>query len=401
MPDDNESEEIRVDEGHSSVTRIVVSEPVLQWAMKRSGRGEVYFAHTFPKLLKWLQGEANPTLRELEKLARATFTPLGFFFLPDPPMERLPIPHFRTLGNRVSDQPPSADLIETVQMMERRQGWMHDYLLEQGYRPLSFVNSTHLIDDTEHVASEMRHALGLTDTWAAEQPNWGKALQELRMKIEEAGIIVVVNGIVGNNTHRKLNTSEFRGFVLVDDYAPLVFVNGADGKAAQMFTLAHEIAHIFFGKSAAFNLDKLRPADDATEKKCNRVAAEFLVPRSQLIDFWKEIRADPDPFQATARHFKVSEIVAVYRLSDLGIIGRDEFDEFYRGYLEKERRDSIKSQDGGGNFYATQNLRIGRRFAMAVIHATREGGLLYRDAYNLTGLHGGTFEHYAESIGIR
>ncbi|MCX6701383.1 MAG: hypothetical protein NTV68_15930, partial [Methanomicrobiales archaeon] len=78
--------------------------------MKRSGRGEVYFAHTFPKLLKWLQGEANPTLRELEKLARATFTPLGFFFLPDPPMERLPIPHFRTLGNRVSDQPPSADL---------------------------------------------------------------------------------------------------------------------------------------------------------------------------------------------------------------------------------------------------------------------------------------------------
>jgi Zn-dependent peptidase ImmA (M78 family) len=164
------------------------------------------------------------------------------------------------------------------------------------------------------------------------------ALRQLYNNIEAAGILVAVSGIVGNNTRRKLDPIEFRGFVLVDDYAPLVFVNGADGKAAQMFTLAHELAHIWFGSSAAFDLRELQPANNETEEACNRVAAEFLVPARQLRDFWPSIKQDPERFQSIARNFKVSEIVAARRAIDLGLISRNEFLDFYRNYQNKSAR---------------------------------------------------------------
>ena len=105
-------------------------------------------------------------------------------------------------------------------------------------------------------------------------------------------------------------------------------------------------------------------------------------------------------FQAIARRFKVSEIVAAYRLLNLGFIDQNKFNVFYHEYLNSEHRNSNSIQNGG-DFYATQNVRISRHFGMAVICATRGGNLLYRDAYNLTGLHGETFESYAESIGMR
>lgn len=377
------------------MTRISVSEPVLRWAMERSSQ-RASLERKFPRLPEWLNGNSEPTLHQLQELARATSTPLGYFFLPEPPEELLSIPYFRTLGSERQRQ-PSPDLLEIVQVMERRQSWMREHLIEQGHGTLAFVRSAQLTIEPERLAQEMRQTLGLVKGWAADQPRWTDALRKLQSKIEEAGILVAVSGIVGNNTHRKLDPTEFRGFVLVDEYAPLVFVNGADGKAAQMFTLAHELAHIWFGSSAAFDLGELQPADDETELASNRVAAEFLVPASQLREFWDSVSQEPERFQVIARHFKVSELVVTRRAMDLGLITKSEFRAFYREYQEKERRAAAQGQEGG-NFYATQNLRIGRRFAEIVVLAAREGKLLYRDAYQLTGLYGKTFEQYAHYL---
>ena len=334
-------------------------------------------------------------MHQLEELAQATSTPLGYFFLPNPPEERLSIPHFRTLGN-AGPKKPSANLLETVQIMERRQDWMREHLVEIGSEPLSFIRSAKVSDGPEGLACKMRHALGLAEDWAADQKRWTDALRHLIKKMEDTGILVIVNGIVGNNTYRKLDPLEFRGFVLADEYAPLVFVNGADGKAAQMFTLAHELAHLWFGSSAAFDLRGLQPADDEIEQACNRLAAEFLVPAKKMCEFWPSIERDSKTFQAVARRFKVSELVAARRAIDLELITKTEFLDFYRRYQEKERR--VAKGKEGGDFYAAQNLRIGRRFAEAVIRAARESKLLYRDAYQLTGLYGDTFERYAQKI---
>ncbi|ABB15522.1 ImmA/IrrE family metallo-endopeptidase [Carboxydothermus hydrogenoformans] len=379
----------------SNIVRVNISVPVLNWALERSGRFHD-ISRKFPKINEWLTGKSMPTLRQLEDLAKATSTPLGYFFLSKPPEEKLPIPFFRTLGDHTI-QRLSPEFIETFYTMKRRQAWMRDYLIDLGHEPLPFVKTAKLEDNPHDVAQKIRNTLGLKNDWAANQPTWTAALRELQKKIEDIGIIVVVNSIVGNNTHRKLNPAEFRGFVLVDEYAPLIFVNGADSKAAQMFTLAHELAHIWYGSSAAFDLQSLHPANDKIEQACNYVAAEFLVPAAELRQAWSSIAHGRDVFQMLASRFKVSEIVIARRALDLKLINREQFLNFYENYLEKERLFGVKDNEGG-NFYKTQNLRLGRRFAEAVIRAAKEGKILYREAYQLTGLYGKTFEEYAKFI---
>jgi Zn-dependent peptidase ImmA (M78 family) len=380
------------------MSRVAVSEKTLDWAVDRAGLTLADVERKFPRVRQWVAGKSQPTLHQLELLAKFTLTPLGFFFLKEPPEERLPVPYFRTLGDERSVA-PSPDLLETVQTMQRRQAWLRESLVDQGQQVLPFVRSARSDEPPTVVGQRMRETLYLNFGWAAQEPSWTEALTVLREAMEDSGITVVVNGIVGNNTHRKLDPEEFRGFVLTDDFAPLVFVNGADGKAAQMFTLAHELAHVFFGSSAAFDLREMSPANDATEQACNKVAAEFLVPEQEIRKLWPSIQGTPEPFQTIARQFKISALVAARRALDLHLITKNEFLSFYGEYLNDERRKAADRPDGG-DFYANQNSRVGRRFASAVVRAAKEGKLLYSEAYRLTGLYGKTFDHYAASIGI-
>jgi len=380
------------------MSRVAVHRKILDWALDRSGLTVSDLEPKFPRLRQWIAGQSQPTLRQLESLAKHTLTPLGFFFLTEPPEERLPVPYFRTLGDEAS-YGSSPDLLETIHTMERRQAWLREFLVDQGQEVLPFVRSARLNEPLTMIGRRIRETLGLDLGWAAQEPSWTEAMRILREAMEDAGILVIVNGIVGNNTHRKLDPEEFRGFVLVDEFAPLVFVNSADGKAAQMFTLAHELAHVFFGSSAAFDLREMSPANDPTEQACNRVAAEFLVPEQEIRQIWPSIHANPERFQSVARRFKVSALVAARRALDLRLVTKDEFLTFYHNYLNDERR-MVARRPEGGDFYASQNLRVGRRFASAVARAAKEGKLLYSEAYRLTGLYGKTFDRYAASLGI-
>lgn len=379
------------------MARVAVNPDVIQWAINRTKKAES-IEKKFPKLMSWLNGETQPTLKQLERLSKVTSTPLGFFFLSEPPQLQLPIPHYRTLENTHFSQ-PSPDLLETVQMMERRQAWMREYLLDMGQEPLSYVGSSEVTDHPNTIAKRIRKVLDIEDGWAADCRSWQEALQLLMNRIEKIGILVVRNGIVGNNTHRKLNVNEFRGFVLVDDYVPLIFINGADGKAAQMFTIAHELAHIWLGESAAFDLSTLQPANEGIEQVCNQVAAELLVPEDELRVVWKNVRNAPERFIILARHFKVSSIVAARRALDLMMISKDDFFSFYSSWVENERKQAQEGE-GGGDFYLNQNFRVGRRFATAVFTSAKEGRLQYNEAYRLVGLKGKTFSEYARHLGI-
>lgn len=187
--------------------------------------------------------------------------------------------------------------------------------------------------------------------------------------------------------------------MLVDGYAPLLFVNGRDSKAAQMFTLAHELAHVFFGDSAAFDLCAMQPAKDPIEKACNRAAAEFLVPEDELRRIWPSVQSNPEPHQAVARHFKVSTLVAARRALDLRLISRDQFFELYDEYLDRTHKTADGKREGG-DVYENQNLRVGRRLALEVANAASEGWLLYSEAYDLTGLYANTFRRHADLIGM-
>ena len=273
---------------------------------------------------------------------------------------------------------------------------MREFLIEEGQEPLPFVGSAASDEPPPSIAQRMRETLGFDHGWAAQVRTWTEALRTFRQAMEDARILVVVNGVVENNTSRKLAPEEFRGFVLVDEYAPLAFVNGADAKSAQMFTLAHELAHIFFGKSAAFDLRDMQPADDPIEQASNQVAAEFLVPGDQLRQVWPSVQYEPEPFQEIARRFKVSTIVAARRALDLQLIDWSQFMSFYRD--RQSEWHAASSGKGGGNFYHNQNMRVGRRFFSAVNQAAKEGKLLYSEAYRLTDLHGRTFDRYVSRL---
>lgn len=378
------------------MTRVAVRGDVVRWARERSGASLLDLARRFPKLSAWEAEETQPTLRQLQAFARKTLTPLGYLFLADPPDIPLPIPDFRTVQEGAAPR-PSPNLLDTVYAMLRRQDWMREYLIEQGQPPLVFVGSARRDDPPAKIAAHMRETLGVGDSWARRHATWTGALTALIELAEQAGIFVVSNGIVGNDTHRRLDPEEFRGFVLTDGYAPFIFINTVDGRAAQMFTFAHELAHVWFAQSAAFDLRDMQPAPAPSEQACNRVAAEFLVPEAEIHSAWTSARSEEQPFDELARRFKVSALVAARRALDLRLIDREGFFAFYAHYRDDVRRQAA-SRPSGGDFWVTQKGRIGRRFGEAVVRATQEGRLLYRDAYELTGLRGETFAGYARRL---
>ncbi|MGH9897208.1 MAG: DNA-binding protein, partial [bacterium] len=200
------------------IETVDVNPELIRWAVERSGRSIEALSRRFPKLSEWEAGEKQPTLRQLESLAKKTWTPIGYFFLPEPPEEKLPVPDFRTLRDAPIDRPSPA-LIDTLHAMQRRQWWLREFLIEEGHEPLKFVSSCSTTQAPDTVAAEIRRVLGVREDWASQHATWTDALRALRETADEIGIMVVINGVVGNSTSRKLNPDEFRGFVLLDEYA--------------------------------------------------------------------------------------------------------------------------------------------------------------------------------------
>ncbi len=378
--------------------RVDVKPAMLRWARERASLVVQDLEPKFPHLGDWERGKAKPTLKQLEAFAKATHTPIGFLFLPEPPVERMPIRDLRTGAH--GPMRPSPDLLDTIYAMQRRQDWLREERLDFEAGPLDSVGSARLNDEPQAVGQEMRRMTGLVDGWASEVATWEVAVSELRRRIEQLGIMAVINGVVGNNTHRKLDVAEFRGFALTDPYAPLIFVNGADAKSAQMFTLAHELAHVWLGPEGEglSGFEGIFPGDTRVERFCDQAAAEFLVPGEEMKAVWRSAKGSAEPFERLGRHFKVSPIVVGRRAMDLRLVDRKIFFAFYERYTKSERQRSKRS--GGGDFYNNQNTRVGERFATSVMRAALEGRLSFKEAYDLTGLHGGTFQEYARALGV-
>lgn len=219
----------------------------------------------------------------------------------------------------------------------------------------------------------------------ADLQSWEQALSEFIDLAERAGVLVMRSGIVDNNTRRKLDVEEFRGFALADSLAPLIFINGADAKSAQMFTLAHELAHIWLGETALSDADMTRPGAQATEAWCNRVAAEILAPTHYLR---RELRPG-EPIDASlprlTRTFKVSALVILRRLFDVGQIERNVFSALYSQELDRLKHPQQK-RGAGGDFYRSQPGKLSPTFARALISSAVEGRTSFRDAMRMLGV---------------
>ena len=377
--------------------RVNVEPALYAWAFERSRLDVDELLNKFPKLRQWETGEQSPTLKQLENLARTTRTPVGYFFLPAPPVEEVPIPDFRTIGDEQVAR-PSPDLLDTIFDCQQRQDWYRDYALGLGLGPISHVGSLSLAESPTQAATVISDVLSFSV--GQRGSNWSDALAYLRDRAEELGVLVMVSGVVGSNTHRKLDTQEFRGFALVDSIAPLVFVNGADTRAAQIFTLAHELAHVWLGETGISDADFSRASTHAAERWCNEVAAELLVPIETLRSEYAPAADLTRELDRLARRFKASTLVVLRRVHEAGFIGWDEFRSAYRDELARVMR-LIDGAGDGGNFYNTQPVRVSKLFARSVITSTLEGQTLHTDAFRMLGFKKiSTFRELSDRLGV-
>jgi Zn-dependent peptidase ImmA (M78 family) len=347
----------------------------------------------------WLSDEAQPTLRQLEDFARRTHTAIGYFFLPQPPDLELPIPDFRTLRDEVIAE-PSSNLLDTLYLCQQRQDWYRDHARLHGLRVLDFVASATLREAPEAVAQRMREKLGLSVEARQRLAAWADALRQLIAKAEDAGVMVMASSVVGSNSHRKLDVDEFRGFILADDLAPLVFLNGSDSKSAQMFTLAHELAHLWLGASGVSDTETGRVPEQSIERWCNKVAAELLVPMQALRATYESANPVAQEIMRLAREFKVSTLVALRRLFDAGFINEATLWQHYRE--EQERLRSLeRSGASGGDFYNSLGARTSKRFARAIVSSTLEGLTPFTEAFRMLGVRkAATFYQAARELGV-
>lgn len=381
------------------MTTIAASVPVLRWAAQRARLHDDDLATRFRKWPLWLSGEAQPTLKQLEDFARLSHTAIGYFFLPEPPALALPVPDFRTLRDETLAE-PSSDLLDTLYLCQQRQDWYRDHARMHSLPALPFVGSASVQEAPEAVAQRLREALCLSAEARRQLATWADALRQLITRAEDAGVMVMVSSIVGSNSHRKLDVGEFRGFALADDLAPLVFLNGADSKAAQMFTLAHELAHVWLGATGVSDTQAGQVPEQQTERWCNQVAAELLMPLDELRAAHQRNAPIPDEIQRLAREFKVSTLVALRRLFDAGFITQAALWQHYRE--EHDRLRALKERsNGGGDFYRSLGARTSKRFARAIVASTLEGLTSFPDAFRMLGMRKtATFYEAARELGV-
>ncbi|MCW2272410.1 ImmA/IrrE family metallo-endopeptidase [Pseudomonas sp. JUb96] len=354
-----------------------VSPALLDWAASQIGKTLQDLATLVVSgkgIDRFVAGEL--TVRQLEKVAKVTHTPFGYLLLDSPPSSTKPrLPDMRQV---VSPDPLGPDFFEVLDDVIAKQNWYLDYLHEIGADPLPFVGSFSTSDDPCLVAKRITEAAGIDYALkksCSSQSDYFRALSE---SFESIGILVFKNSIVKSNSRRGLSVSEFRGFAICNEYAPAVFINGKDAEAAWIFTLAHEVAHLWIGESGVSDIPS--PKDfmpgKNVESFCNSVAAEMLVPKDEFLSLWSG--SDSEALDRSSRHFKVSKLVVGRRAFELGKISRSAYSQLYAL--------SYKAGGSGGNPYATIPVRNSKKVTSALVKSAMEGSILIRDAARLLNI---------------
>lgn len=389
------------------MSEALISSEILRWARERARLEPARLAEKahvkLEKLMLWEQGDKRPSFLQAQKLARVLHIPFGYLFLPHPPQETLPIPDLRTVGDHQTHE-ISPDLRDVLSDVMRKQDWYRDYLLDRGAEPLPFVGRFDLAASVNEIAADITEVLDVTLTHRDQVRNGEEYLSLLMSKVDETGILVMRSGIVGSNTHRGLDVHEFRGFAICDDIAPVVFLNGKDAKAAQIFTLIHELAHIWVGLSGISDLSLESRKGDVhikSERLCNAVAAEVLVPEVVFLERWAKEKTLEDNAGELATYFRVSSVVIARRAVDLDLVNWQTYYQFYREQARLWRNQKERDKERpGGSPYRTIPVRNGRSFTEAVVRTALERKLLLRDAGRLLGLHPSNIGKLGQKIGI-
>jgi len=369
-------------------TEVVINTDVLRKQIEAYGISEESLARRVgvkpENLHKWIAGEKKPTYRQAKKLARALNVSFIYLVTGLKPETALPIADLRTQPNAPPlSENSKAVIIDAYRKME----WLRERRISEGRSLLYFVGSCGLSNPVE-VAGSIIKAFGLPES--REFSSAEDYLKECVRKAEDRGIIVLRSAVVANNNRRKLCAEEFRGFAIADNVAPLVFVNADDELKAQIFTLFHELAHIWLGKNGIS--DVVETERNEIELFCNEVAAEILMPRETFLKEWRE-----ENIESISSYFKVSVYAVLVRALRLGLISREKYQELYELFYAGYQR---RPKGGGGDFYNTLLARQSRSFTLEVLSAVGAGDIFYRDAARLLNINIGTVDRLLRRFGF-
>jgi Zn-dependent peptidase ImmA (M78 family)/transcriptional regulator with XRE-family HTH domain len=371
-----------------STPAIDITPDVAKWARGRIRASLEHIATSVgidkETLESWESGKSKPTFRQAEKLAHVLRIPFGYLFLSSVPSDPVALPDLRTIAGRPMDASP--DLVDVVNDILRKQHWYGEFLMDMGIPALPFVGAFSKDDGAESVADNIRSIIGINDDLRRQCATWSEFFTTVVRLTEDAGIVVMRSGIVAGNTRRPLSVQEFRGFAISDVYAPAVFINSKDAKVAQIFTLAHELAHIWIGESGVSNPDFGKTSAqqvNAIEKFCNRVAAEVLVPSSGFQRNWKSTVSAQENMLKLSTFYRVSRFVVLRQAFDLGLIAQKEYAKLIKLEYDKYLKGNESS---GGNYYNSLFARNSYKLTAAVTSALAEGQVLYTEAARLLGV---------------
>jgi Zn-dependent peptidase ImmA (M78 family)/transcriptional regulator with XRE-family HTH domain len=383
----------------------LITGDVITWARERLGYSckevadEIGASVTADDIAQWETEKTLPDFRKAQKLATALHIPFGYLFLSHRPKNDIKVPDLRTVGSKpITEFTPN--LLDQLRNLLLKQEWYRDYATEEGRKPLSFVGRFSVNSSYEKVAADIANELGINSQFRAAASNWEGFLTNFMANAEAAGILVIRSGVVASASQRPLSVKEFRGFVLSDPIAPLVFINGADSTSAQVFTLAHELVHLWIGKSGISNPNPKKRSTDETntvERFCNQVAAELLVPHAEFLRRWRGTVTVEENVKTLVRYFRVSTHVILRQAFEQDKISRQEYED--RIQAEEDRfKAQQEERESGGNFYRTMRVRNSRILVSSVLEAIQTTKIGLRDAATLLGCKVPTLKNVASEL---
>ena len=390
------------------MSKFPINPAIIPWAIQRLRLSRADFAHklgTSENMVKaWESGEKKPTGKQAQEIADRLFIPLGYLMLDELPDISLDAVDFRTSGNYRMKE-PSQELWATYNEAVYRQQWYKEYAIENEYTPCEFVGSLNMMTPVMEASKKIREILQLGEDDLSSYKTWENYYNRLIYAMEEtAGVMVMRNSMVGNNSHRPLSVEEFRGFVIADPIAPLIFINTRDSRNAQLFTLIHEFVHLLIGHGGISGNDLLGKVSNKVECYCNQVAAEFLVPEDSLRQNWpNEIRGIEElhnVIKKLGKRFHVSGMVMIIRCRYLDLIS-----ELVAGQLWEKEVAAIQiakeNSSGGGDPYKTMLNRISPLFARTIIYQAEAGEIQLGDAYKLLNVKNhAAMKAFAKELGV-
>jgi len=357
---------------------------VLRWARESARMTEKIAAAkvsvSIEKLNEWEDGTTQPTIRQAQTLAKAYKRPFALFFLPEIPRDFQPLQDFRKSGSKEL----TTSSVFIIREIQQKQAWISEVYADNNEGKLSFVGKYSIKDNAEAVAEDILKTLQINPA----EYNSDNPIKKWTDAAESNGIFVSRTSFI--HSRMKLDSQELQGFAIADKYAPFVFVNSDDWNAPQLFTLVHELAHIWIAETGISNeidpeikkLNKFNPI----ELFCNEVAANALIPKKLIASFDSSLYQNPQNVFKTAKAFGVSSFAFLIRAFNLNLISPTSYHSLknqagvnYQLFLtkEEERKAALKFKQkenpDGPNPYLLRLNKNSRLFTQVVLDALRNG----------------------------